>query len=162
MQFLWARKSNLHSTWAMKSTLEVWPVSSAIFTIEGYFQRVSWFWVNPWELSNSLSFLFHSREQTWEPVSTEFKHAPVWVFQNFMDRSPPPPPEASKFPWKGHQARALTAAVCSSSRWSHWVGELEDATDLSQMWRMLSFPPLANCCPDADHFNPQTSWVWPL
>lgn len=46
----------------MKRTLEVWPVSSATLTIEGYFQRVSWFWVNPCELRSSLSFLFHRPE----------------------------------------------------------------------------------------------------
>lgn len=152
----------LNCTWAMKRTLDVWPVSSATFTIEGYFQSVSWFCVKPWELRSSLSFLFHSRAQTCEPVSIEFKQAPVWVFQNLMHLSLPPPPEASKFPWNGHQARALTAAVWSSSLWSHCVGELEEAVDLSHMWRRLSFPPLANCWPEADHFNPQTSWWCPL
>lgn len=147
---------------AMNSTLEVCPLSSAIFTIEGYFHSVSWFCVKPWELSNSLSFLFQSKAQTWDPVSTEFKHAPVWVFQNFIHRSPPPPPVANKLLWKGHQAIALTADVCSSSLWSHCVTEFEEAIDLSHMWRRLSLPPLANCCPEADHFSPHTSWWWPL
>lgn len=146
----------------MKRTLDVWPVSSAIFTIDGYFQRVSWFWVNPCELSNSRSFLFHNSAHTCEPVSTEFKQAPVWVFQNLMHRSPPPPPDASKLPWNGHQAKALTAAVWSSSLWSGCIGELEEDIDLSHMWRRLSLPPLANCWPEADHFSPQTSWWWPL
>ena len=151
-----------YNTWAMKRTLEVWPVSSAIFTIDGYFQRVSWFWENPWELSSSLSFLFHNKAHTWEPVSTEFKHAPVWVFQNFMLLSSPPPPEASKLLWKGHQARAFTADVCSSSLWSHCVAAFEDAIDLSHMNRRLSLPPLANCRPEGDHLSPQTSCWWPL
>lgn len=160
----WNSKFNWRSmhTWAMNRTLEVWPVSSAIFTIDGYFQRVSWFCVNPWELSNSRSCLLHWREHTWEPVFTEFKQAPVWVFQNLMHWSPPPPPEANKFPWNGHQARAFTAAVWSSSLWSHCVGEFEEAMDLSHMKRRLSFPPLASCCPEADHLSPQTSCWCPL
>lgn len=124
--------------WAMWRTLDVWPIISAIFTIDGYFQRINWFWVNPWELRSSLSFLFHSKAQTWEPVSTEFRHAPVCMFQNFMVRSPPPPPEASKLLWKGHQARALTAEVWSSSLCIHCVGEFEDALDISHTWTRLS------------------------
>ena len=150
------------STWAMKRTRDVWPVSSAIFTIDGYFHRVSWFCVKPWELRSSRSFLFQSRAQTCEPVSTEFRQAPVWVFQNLMHRSPPPPPEASKLPWKGHHASAFTAAVWSSILWSHCVGEFEDAEDLSQMCSKLSLPPLASCCPEADHFSPHTSCRCPL
>ena len=146
----------------MKRTLDSCPVSSAIFTIEGYFHKVNWYWVNPCELSNSRSLLLHNKEQTSEPVSTEFKHAPERVFQNLMHRSFDPPPEASKLLWKGHQARALTAALWSSSLWSHWVAELEDAIDLSQMWRRLSVPPLASCGPVGDHFRPQTSWLCPL
>ena len=146
----------------MKRGLDVWPLSSAIFSIEGYFQRISWFWLKPWELSNSRSFLFHCSAHTCEPVLTEFRHTPVLVFQNFMHWSDPPPPEASKFPWNGHQARALTAALWSSSLWSHCVGEFEDAADLSHMKTRLSFPPLASCWPEADHFSPQTSSWWPL
>lgn len=146
----------------MKRTLEVWPVRSAIFTIDGYFQRLSWFSVNPWELSNSRSCLFQRRAQTWEPVSTVFKQEPTWVFHNLMHRSSPPPPEASKFPWNGHQARAFTAAVWSSSLWSHWFAELAEAMELSHMKRRLSFPPLANCLPEGDHLSPQTSCWCPL
>jgi len=100
---------NFIHTWAMNKTREVCPMSSAILTIDGYFQSVNWFWVNPWEHSNSLSFLFHSNEHTWEPVSTELRQAPVWVFQNLMHWSLSPPPEASRLLWNGHQARALTA-----------------------------------------------------
>jgi hypothetical protein len=36
--------------------------------------------------------------------------APDCVFQNLMQRSAVPPPDASKLAWKGHQANALTAA----------------------------------------------------
>lgn len=50
---------------------------------------------------------------TWEPVSMELRRAPVWVFQNLMLRSAVPPPEASRFDWKGHQASAFTAAACA-------------------------------------------------
>jgi len=147
---------------AIYNTLEVWPLSSAIFSIEGYFQRASWFWVKPWELSNSRSFLLHSRAHTCEPVSTEFKHAPVWVFQNLMQWSPPPPPEARRFAWNGHQASAFTAALCSSNLWSQWVGEFEETIVLSHMWITLSLPPLANCCPEGDHLSPQISCWCPL
>lgn len=162
----WKQKIKMCEKWnytcAMKRTLEVWPVSSAILTIDGYFHRVSWFWVNPWELRSSRSLLLQSRAHTWEPVSMEFKQAPVWVFQNLMVRSPPPPPDASKLLWNGHHARALTAAVCSSSLCNHWVVVFEEAMERSHMWRRLSLPPLANCWPEADHFSPQTSWWWPL
>eukprot|EP01018_Ginkgo_biloba_P031841 Gb_30044 [translate_table: standard] len=33
---------------------------------------------------------------------------------------------------------------------------------LSHMCSRLSFPPLASCWPDRDHFNPHTSCSWPL
>ena len=108
-----------HDTWAMNRTQDVWPVSSALLTIDR-FQRVSWFSVNPWELNNSLSFLFQRRDHTWEPVCTGFRQAPVWVFQNMMQRSLSSPPDASKLLWNGHQARALTDDVWSSKRCSHW------------------------------------------
>lgn len=146
----------------MKRTLDVWPVSLDIFTIDGYFHRMSWFSVKPWELSNSRSCLFHRRAQTCEPVFTEFKQEPVWLFQNLIHMSAPPPPEARRLLWKGHQARAFTAALWSSSLWSHCIGEFEEAIDLSHMKRRLSFPPLANCWPEADHFSPQTPWWCPL
>ena len=148
----------------MKRTREVWPVSSAIFTIDGYFHKVSWFCVNPCELSSSLSFLFQRRAHTCDPVSTEFRHAPVCVFQNLMHRSLPPPPVASKLLWNGHQASAFTAAMWSSSLCSHWLRPadgMEDAIDTSQMCRRLSLPPLASCCPDPDHLRPHTSWCAP-
>lgn len=122
---------------------------------------MSWLSLKPWELKSSRSCLFQSRQQTWEPVLTEFKHAPVLLFQNLMLWSPAPPPDASKLFWKGHQARAFTAEVCSSMRWSHWVAEFVEAIDMFHMWRRLSFPPLANSFPDTDHFSPQISWLCP-
>ena len=129
--------------------------------MEGYFHSMSWLSLKPWELKSSCSCLFQSRQQTCEPVLTEFKHAPVLLFQNLMLWSPTPPPEASKLLWKGHQARAFTAEVCSSMRWRHWVAEFVEAIDMFQMWIRLSFPPLANSFPETDHFNPQTSWLCP-
>lgn len=146
----------------MKSTLEVCPLSSAIFTIDGYFHSVNWLSGNPWELTSSRSFLLHSRAETWDPVSTEFKHAPVWIFQNLMHRSLMPPPEASILLWKGHQARALTAALWSWILCSHWVLEFKPAIDRSQMCSKLSLPPLARYRPEGDHLIPQTSSRCPL
>ena len=43
----------------------------------------------------------------------ELSRAPVCVFQNLMQRSAVPPPEASRLDWKGHHARAFTAAACA-------------------------------------------------
>lgn len=105
--------SGLRAKWR---TLDVWPVNSAIFTMEGYFHRHSWFWLNPWELRISFSCLLHWRAHTWDPLSMLFTHAPVCVFQNLMHRLPVPPLDSSKFLWNGHHARALTAAWCSSRR----------------------------------------------
>ena len=155
-----------HDTWAMNRTQEVWPVNSALLTIDRNFQRVNWFSVNPWELNNSLSFLFQRRDHTWEPVCTGFRQAQVWVFQNLMQRSLSPPPDASKLLWNGHQARALIDDVWSSNRCSHWFWfrGLEEAAEKSQIHSELSLPPLASC-PERDHFRPQTSsscpwYVW--
>lgn len=143
-------------TCVMFSTLEVWPWSSVNLTIEGYFQRISWLSLNPWELKSSLSCLLHNKDDTCDPVLTEFKHKPVFEFQNFIHWSPTPPPEASKLLWNGHQDKAFTAEVWSEKRWT-----------LRFDWRLhilirLSLPPLASCWPDVDHFSPQTSWWWPL
>lgn len=106
--------------------------------------------------------------ETCDWVSTLSMQDPVWVFQNFMHRSAVPPPEASRCDWKGHHARALTAAWCSSKRWRHGVDgcsvediPADDMTDTSQMWRRLSLPPLASCWPDGAHLRPQTSWLCP-
>jgi len=148
----------------MNKTRELCPVSSAVLTIDGYFQSVSWFWVNPWELRSSLSFLFHSNEHTWEPVLTELRQVPVSVFHNLMHRSLSPPPEVSRLLWNGHQARALTAAMWSSKRFTHWFwpgAGVDEAIDRSQMWSRLSLPPLASSRPEPDHLSPQTSWECP-
>lgn len=56
-----------------------------------------------------------------------------------MVRSAVPPPVASRLAWKGHQARALTAAWCAVMRC--------DARSLaaSQIISRLSLPPEASC-----------------
>lgn len=77
------------------------------------------------------------------------------VFQNLMVLSADPPPLA-KTPWLwGLQARPLTAA--------QWLLNLQIGVELwaLQMKSLLSLPPDANKLPSKDHFNPQTSWVWP-
>ena len=43
----------------------------------------------------------------------ELRRAPVWVFQNLMERSAVPPPVASRLLWKGHHASAFTAACAA-------------------------------------------------
>lgn len=156
------RSNEFINTFAMLSTLDVWPSRSAILTIEGYFQRVSWLSLKPWALRSSLSCVLHSSEQTCEPVSTEFKHAPVLVFQNLMWWSPMPPPEARRLLWNGHQERAFTAAEWSSNWWSHWLEEFEGAMDADHMFTRLSLPPLAKCMPEELHFRPHTSCLCPL
>lgn len=60
----------------------------------------------------TLCSLFQIKEQIWEPVAIEFKHTPEVVFQNLIVLSWVPPPVARRFGCHGHQARALTAAVC--------------------------------------------------
>ncbi len=193
-------------TCARWSTLDVWPVSSAIFTIDGYFHRHSWFWLNPCELKISRSCLLHCRAQTcifcsqsyirpwriptyikynqkntmqrWQGrsrsllrvvkwrictcdlVSILLTQAPVCVFQNLMQRSAVPPPEASKLLWNGHHAKAFTAAWWSSKRWRYGLGPWIDPAApaaASQIWTRLSFPPLASCWPVGDHFSPHIS-----
>jgi hypothetical protein len=44
-------------------------VRSCTRTIDGYFQRVSWFWEKPWLLSSSRSWGLKARLHTWDPVS---------------------------------------------------------------------------------------------
>jgi hypothetical protein len=77
-----------------------------------------------------------------------------------MQRSAVPPPDASKLAWKGHQANALTAAWWFSSL-CRWTADDAEAA-ASQMWRRLSFPPLASWWPEGDHLRPHTSWQWPM
>jgi hypothetical protein len=147
-------------TCARWSTLDVWPVSSAIFAIDGYFHRHSWFWLNPCELKISRSCLLHCRAQTCDLVLILLTQAPVCVFQNLMQRSAVPPPEASKLLWNGHHAKAFTAAWWSSKRWRYGLGPWIDPPTpaaASQIWTRLSFPPLASCWPVGDHFSPHIS-----
>ena len=146
----------------MNNPVEVWPLSSAISSIDGYFHKISWFSIRAWELNNSVSFLLHNNEQTWDPVLMEFKHVPVLMFQNFIEWSSLPPPEAIMLCWNGHHASALTVALWLLNLWSCWVAEFEETIDHSHMQRRWSFPPLANCRPVLDHFSPHTSWWWPL
>lgn len=76
------------------------------------------------------------------------------VFQNFIHLSFVPPPEANKLLSRGHQANALTAALCSLNT---YLGLL--AKFISQMLRVLSLEPLASWVPSKDHLSPQTSLV---
>ena len=50
--------------WAMCSTRAVWPVNSAILTMDGYFHRHSWFCEYPWLDRISRSCVFHCRAHT--------------------------------------------------------------------------------------------------
>lgn len=45
-------------------TLDVWPLSSPIFRIEGYLHKHSDFWPNPWPLKISFWCLFHTNAET--------------------------------------------------------------------------------------------------
>src|SRR4051794_35605008 len=69
---------------AMWRTRASWPVSSAILTMEGYFQTQSWFLEKPWLETISLWCLDHWRAQTCDSVSMELRRAPVLVFQNLI------------------------------------------------------------------------------
>lgn len=60
---------------------------------------------------------------TWLPVSTHDRGLPFVVFQNRMQRSAVPPPEARSPCWWGDQARAFTAAWCC---WKRSTGCVED------------------------------------
>lgn len=64
-------------------------------------------------LTSSLACLDQARLHTCEPVSMHCRGWPVRVFQNRMQRSAVPPPEASSPCWCGDQAIAFTAARCS-------------------------------------------------
>lgn len=75
-------------------------------------------------LTSSLACLDQARLQTWDPVSMHCRGCEVKVFQNRIQRSAVPPPEASRPCWWGDQAMALTAA-----RWSMYV-----CTGLSEEW----------------------------
>lgn len=64
-------------------------------------------------LTSSLACLDQARLHTCEPVSMHCSGWPVKVFQNRMQRSAVPPPDASSPCWCGDQAIAFTAARCS-------------------------------------------------
>lgn len=64
-------------------------------------------------LTSSLACLDQARLHTCEPVSMHCSGWPVSVFQNRIQRSAVPPPDASSPCWCGDQAIAFTAARCS-------------------------------------------------
>ena len=72
-------------------------------------------------------------------LPTHSPHPPVCVLWNLIVLSAVPPPVASRFAWKGHHARALTAAWWAVMR---WVGRSLAA---SHTISRLSLPPLASC-----------------
>lgn len=141
---------------AKYKTRYVCPVSLSIFSIWGVFQIFISFSEYPWVLTNSLTFLANIKLHTCDPASTHLVSVPVIVFQNLIVRSAVPPPDTRSPCWWGDQARAFTAAVCFKKE---AVGMLDD---ILQRFSLLSLPPEANCCPSNDHFNPQTSCLWPV
>jgi len=116
-------------------------------------QRQSWFYENPCELNIYLSFLFHTKEQTWLCVFIVLISFPVSIFQNLIVLSEEPPPVARRFLCQGHQASALTAALCP------WSWCLTFPAVISQINAKLSLLPDAS--PHASCFRPQTSPLWP-
>ena len=91
---------------ALKSTLFwcPWTVSSLFPFI---FQIMTWFKEKPWQLRIYGELIEAMIPQTWDPVSNDLI-TPSPSFQNFILRSPFPPPETSIF--GTDQSRALTAA----------------------------------------------------
>ena len=67
----------------------------------------------PLNLSNHCEIFLKSPNNTWLPVSMQFKRLFVDVFQKRIHLSAVPPPEAKTPCWWGDHAIALTAAVCS-------------------------------------------------
>mmetsp|Transcript_28322 Transcript_28322/g.68012 ORF Transcript_28322/g.68012 Transcript_28322/m.68012 type:complete len:216 (-) Transcript_28322:677-1324(-) len=138
---------------AMPSTLPLWPVSVATLWKLGYFHTFSSWFMYPCPETISLSCGFHTKPQTWDPLSMELMQVPVVTFQKWICRSAVPPPVANN-PWfQGHQAMAFTAALCSR----------KDHRGTSDPWSQtcttLSLPPDASF-PPSDHSNPQTSPSW--
>ena len=95
------------------------------------------------------------------------------MFQNFIDWSLEPPPDARRCLYHGHQAKAFTAALWSVKQYLG-CDETNEFYELSmpkapprilelmsQMQRILSLPPLASCYPSGLHFKPHTSWRCP-
>lgn len=106
---------------AMWRARDVWPFSSLILDMFGYFHRHNRFSAYPWLLKSSFSKGDHCKAQTWEPVSTEFSSEPLWAFQNLMHLSAVPPPVARRFRSWGDHARALTAAWCWEEHFKKYI-----------------------------------------
>ncbi len=140
---------------AKNSTLLVCPVKVLTFYKLGYFHMIISLFEYPWVDTIYLVVFENIRLHTWEPVSILSRRVPFRVFQNLIVRSAEPPPEA-KTPWLwGLQARALTAA-----QW--WLNLLIGVfEEFDHIISLLSLPPEARWFPSNDHFNPQTSCVWP-
>lgn len=135
-------------------------------------------------LTNSLACLDQARLQTWDPVSMHCSGCEVKVFQNRIQRSAVPPPEASRPCWWGDQAMALTAArwsmyVCTgvSDEWFHtssWNNSRLCQKKHVTFWHwesvtyngdrnftVLSLPPEASSWWSVLHFRPHTSCLCP-
>lgn len=140
---------------ARNRTRLVWPVSVAIFSNVGYFHTTISLFEYPCVLTNYFVVFEKIRLHTCDPVSILSSIVPSSVFQNLMVLSADPPPDAST-PWLwGFHARPLTAAQC-------WLNLLTGIVEcVFHIMSLLSLPPDASDCPSNDHFNPQTSCVWP-
>jgi hypothetical protein len=135
----------------------VCPSSSLILTMDGYFHKHSWFRANQCDDNISFSCGFHWRPQTWDPVSMEFKSAPVLEFQNLMVQSAVLPPLVRRFHSWGDQARAFTAAWWSVSSKG---GAVLAKVVTPHKHSLLLLPPLASVSPSLFHCNPHTSCEW--
>ena len=62
----------------------MWPVSVVIFSIEGYFQTITWFREYPCVLTSSSLVLENIKLHTCDPVLMQLIGCRVRVFQNLM------------------------------------------------------------------------------
>jgi hypothetical protein len=69
---------------ARYNTLNVCPVSVAIFSIWGYFQTMTWLREYPWVETSSSLVLENIKLHTWDPVFMQFIGERVRLFQNLM------------------------------------------------------------------------------
>jgi hypothetical protein len=69
---------------ARYNTLKVCPVSVVIFSIDGYFQTMTWFKEYPCVLTSSSLVLENIRLHTYDPVFIQFIGCRVRVFQNLI------------------------------------------------------------------------------
>lgn len=143
---------------ARYKTLKLCPVKVAIFLSDGYFQTTMALSEYPCVLTISFELLLNMRLQTWDPVSIELTSVPILVFQNFMQRSAVPPPDASKPLWCGLHAIALTAALWDPNLCIGSVGL--ELFPLDHTINLLSLPPDARYWSSNDHFRPQISCLW--